>query len=145
MVLDLHDYQANVEWDLVKMYVTTQEEKHKYNPDTTSRLISYHFILKRHCDIIRISFVAPTIGVYCIHTQMDVFLLHLHELSIKTSSTRFRDASIRFFVHSIGGNDFDVTVAGTEVLRTDGDCQSQLHLSLIIRTRTALGNAKERL
>ncbi|XP_011137432.2 5-hydroxytryptamine receptor 3A [Harpegnathos saltator] len=58
---DLHEYQKNVEWDLLKIYVTSQEEKHKYNSNTTSRLLSYHFILKRHWGIIRIAYVTPTI------------------------------------------------------------------------------------
>ncbi|XP_014477571.1 PREDICTED: neuronal acetylcholine receptor subunit alpha-2-like [Dinoponera quadriceps] len=58
---DLHEYQTNVEWDLLKFYITSREETHKFNSNITSRLLSYHFILKRHWGIIRIAYVTPSI------------------------------------------------------------------------------------
>ncbi|XP_032676070.1 neuronal acetylcholine receptor subunit alpha-2-like [Odontomachus brunneus] len=60
-ITDLREYQKNAEWDLLQFYVTNHEENHKYNSDITSKLLTYHFVLKRHWGIIRIAFVSPAI------------------------------------------------------------------------------------
>ncbi|RLU21576.1 hypothetical protein DMN91_005949 [Ooceraea biroi] len=53
----------DVEWDLLKIYVTEQEVTYKYNSGTTTRLLSYHFISQRHWGIICIAYVSPTIAL----------------------------------------------------------------------------------
>ncbi|CAL1681655.1 unnamed protein product [Lasius platythorax] len=51
----------DVEWDLLKMYVTKWEGRYKYNFGSTAKMLSYHFILRRHWGIIRIAYISPTI------------------------------------------------------------------------------------
>lgn len=53
----------DVEWDLLKMYVTSWESKYKFNAGSTAKMLSYHFILKRHWGIIRIAYITPSIGM----------------------------------------------------------------------------------
>ncbi|KAL6429106.1 hypothetical protein ACFW04_008112 [Cataglyphis niger] len=51
----------DVEWDLLKMYVTKWESRYKYNSGSTAKMLSYHFILRRHWGIINIAYISPTI------------------------------------------------------------------------------------
>ncbi|XP_012521971.1 5-hydroxytryptamine receptor 3A [Monomorium pharaonis] len=51
----------NVEWDLMKFYMTRWENKYKYNSGSTIKMLSYHFILKHHWSIAHIAYVSPTI------------------------------------------------------------------------------------
>lgn len=75
-MVDLRDYEKNVEWDLLKIDITTREERHKYNLDSTSKIISYHFILKRNWGIIRIIYVTPTLGMYYMYSQSHIRVKH---------------------------------------------------------------------
>jgi len=54
----------NVEWDLVKLYITKWENRYKFNSGSTAKMLSFHFILRRHWGIIRIVYISPTIGTY---------------------------------------------------------------------------------
>ena len=58
----------DVEWDLLKMYVTKWEGRYKYNSGSTADVLSYHFILRRHWGIIYITYILPTIGTHRINT-----------------------------------------------------------------------------
>lgn len=64
---------ANVEWDLVKVYITRWENKYKYDSGSTIKMLSYHFILRSHWGIIRIAFITPTI-VLMVMTLMTLWL-----------------------------------------------------------------------
>ncbi|XP_072764597.1 uncharacterized protein [Anoplolepis gracilipes] len=59
MSLELSSKDA--EWDLLKMYVRKWEDKHKYNSSSKTKMLSYHFILRRHWGIIRIAYIMPSI------------------------------------------------------------------------------------
>ncbi|KAL6255302.1 hypothetical protein P5V15_013642 [Pogonomyrmex californicus] len=51
----------NVEWDLLNLYVTRWEDRYKFNSGSTTKMLSYHFILRRHWGIIRIVYLTPPI------------------------------------------------------------------------------------
>jgi len=68
----------DVEWDLLKMYVTRWENRYKFNEGSTAKMLSYHFILRRHWGIIRIAYISPSIGMYRVNCI--VFLLILIDI-----------------------------------------------------------------
>ncbi|XP_067216148.1 uncharacterized protein [Linepithema humile] len=51
----------HVEWDLLKVDTTKWEDRYKFNSGSIAKMLSYHFILRRHTGIIRIAYVSPTI------------------------------------------------------------------------------------
>lgn len=53
----------HVEWDLLKIDTTKWEDKYKFNSGSIAKMLSYHFILRRHTGIIRIVYISPTIGL----------------------------------------------------------------------------------
>ncbi|XP_011171071.1 neuronal acetylcholine receptor subunit alpha-2 [Solenopsis invicta] len=63
----------NVEWDLVKLYMTRWENKYKYNSGSSVKMISYHFILRSNWSIINIIYLSPTI-VLMVMTLMTLWL-----------------------------------------------------------------------
>ncbi|KAL0108460.1 hypothetical protein PUN28_015184 [Cardiocondyla obscurior] len=63
----------NVEWNLVKIYITKWESRFKYNSDSIVKMVSYHFILKSHWGIINIVYISPSI-VLMVMTLMTLWL-----------------------------------------------------------------------
>ncbi|XP_036143708.1 neuronal acetylcholine receptor subunit alpha-9 isoform X2 [Monomorium pharaonis] len=63
----------NVEWDLVKLYMTRWENRYKYISGSTNKMLSYHFILKHHWSIAHIAYVSPII-VLMVMTLMTLWL-----------------------------------------------------------------------
>lgn len=51
------------EWYLLAAYMTREIAEHKYTVNSTTNLLSYHFVFRRNWSYVRFAFVVPTIGI----------------------------------------------------------------------------------